>query len=211
MSDDVIFKQEVRDATFKCVADALETVWGTRPEALLPGARHSSAGCAIANTFATFMPHPVLVYTDSLLIANEGNADSLVAVWHTKVALMDDDSDDASDHAVWETFGDLPVYMVALPTCMQSFIKCFDEGLYRDLIDDMHDEQEELVLSSGGSGDGGTGGAPTLTGGSGSEGGGIHTQLGGSEASPFMVGGGCGGGTGGAPVMVGGSEAGGGA
>jgi hypothetical protein len=182
MSDDAICKQEVRDGTLRCVGDALEALWGKRPSALVPGSRHSSAGCAIANTFATLMPYPALVYTDCLLIANEDNADSLVAVWHTKVVLLDDESDDASDQALWETFGDLPVYQVTLPQCMQDFIKCFDAGLYPDLIDDSLDEAEEFAPSLGGGGDGGTGG--------------IYAELGGSEASP---------------VMVGGSEAGGGA
>ena len=175
MSDEMLFKQEARDGTLRCVADALETLWGERPDALVAGIRHSSAGCAIANTFATLMPHPVLVYKDSLLIASRSDADSLVAVWHTRVVLMDDDSEDAANEAVGETFGEMSVYQVGLPKCMQDFIDYFDQGLYPDLIAYSLDEQEELVPSLGGSGDGGTGG--------------VHAEHGGSEASPVMVGG----------------------
>lgn len=194
MSDDVIFKQEVRDKTLGLLRRAILSLDGIVPQALPAGHARDARDCVVARVFNAALPQPVVVRTDKLLVAAKSDAKRIHRAWGTKYRNI-------SVSRVSPEFRDMfegleGIYEIDLPNDVIEFIWFFDNRGYEDLQLPASDEHEEFATSFGGSG---------------SEGGGINAELGGSEASPFMVGGGCGGGTGGAPVMVGGSEAGGGA
>lgn len=193
MSDDVIFKQEVRDGTLDLLSDAIRSLDGIVPKELPAGRALDSRDCVVARVFNAALPQPVVVLTDKMLVAMRSDARQIRKAWGTKYRSTSlDRVPEFRD--MFE--GLAAVYEVDLPDDVAHFISFFDGGAYLDLQLPVSDEEEEF--------------APSL-GGSGSEGGGIYAEHGGSEASPVMVGDGIDGGTGGAPVMVGGSEAGGGA
>lgn len=191
--------------TLRLINEAIEALGWQTLEELPLGCMRSSTNCVIALAFSGGIAQPVSVQSHAIYMVDPGDIAKIAIAWGT--------SQIQSKTAAAEIFGDQMVYGAELPDVMMTFIELFDEGELPNFVDPAMSSE----ASSGGSGsdgggapvcigdgiDGGTGGAPAcVVGGAGGGSGGapsfdeLDYLLGGSEASP---------------VLVGGSEAGGGA
>lgn len=172
----------VRAETLRLINKAIEALeWRTLDELPLGHVR-SSTECPIARAFCGRVAQPVSVQSFAIFMADPGDIAKIALAWGT--------SQIQSKEAAAEIFGDRMVYGAELPDAMMTFVELFDEGELPSLIDPVGGGE----AFSGGSGsegggapvcigdgiDGGTGGAPSFD---------LDSLLGGSEASPVLVGG----------------------